>query len=91
MKKLKPLKPFVLIEDLEVEAEQRTASGIIIPDSAKEKKYIAKIIAISDIEKREVEAGDTILYTQFTGEPFEFEGTRYRMLTYKEILAKVED
>jgi len=91
MKTLKPLIPFVLIEDLKVEAEQKTASGIIIPDSAKEKKFVAKIIAISNIEEREVEAGDTILYTQFTGEPFEFEGTKYRMLAYKEILGKVED
>jgi chaperonin GroES len=61
MKELQPINQNVLLEITENHAEQRTASGIIIPDSAKEKQKVAKVIAISKIENAEIAPGDEVL------------------------------
>ncbi len=88
MKELQPINENVLIE-IKEEKEQKTASGIYLPDTAKEKKSFGKIISISNIENPEISAGDTVLYKEFSGSEVEFEGKKYLLLQYSDILAKV--
>jgi len=67
MKELQPINQNVLLELSEDRSEQRTASGIIIPDSAKEKQEVARVVAIGNIENAEIAPGDEVLYKQFAG------------------------
>jgi len=89
MKELQPLNENVLLDVTEEEKEQKTSSGIIIPDSAKEKKKMAKVVAISEIENSAVQAGDTVLYKEFSGTETEIDGKKYLLIPYADILAKV--
>ena len=89
MKELQPINQNVLLELSEDKTEQTTASGIIIPDSAKEKQEVAKVIAVSNIENAEIAPGDVVLYKQFAGTEIDFDGKRFLLLPYAEILSKV--
>ncbi len=89
MKELQPLNENVLLDISEEETEQKTASGIIIPDSAKEKKKMAKVVAVSEIENSAVEPGDTVMYKEFSGTEAEIDGKKYLVIPYADILAKV--
>jgi chaperonin GroES len=87
MKELQPINQHVL---LEVEAsEEKTASGIIIPDTAKEKPRFAKVLALSGIEDPEISVGDVVFYKNFTGTELEFEGREYLMMPYADILGRI--
>ena len=88
MKELQPLNDNVLLE-LVQEKEQKTASGIIIPDSAQEKPEFAKVVALGNIENPGVSAGDTVFYKKFSGTEVEFEGKKYLFIPYADLLAKV--
>jgi chaperonin GroES len=87
MKELQPINQHVLLE-IE-EKEEKTASGIIIPDTAKEKPQFAKVIAISGIEKPEIAVGDIVFYKNFSGTELDFDGKVYLMMPYNDILGKV--
>jgi len=89
MKELQPLNEHILLDLNEEEKEQTTASGIIIPDSAKEKKKMAKVVAVSEIENSAIEVGDYVLYKEFSGTETELEGKKYLLIPYSDILAKV--
>ncbi len=90
MKELQPINENVLLDVTEEKTEQQTASGIYIPDSAKEKQNIAKVIAIgTKIDKPELAVGDTVVYKEYAGTTFDFEGKKYLLLPYAEILSKV--
>jgi len=89
MKELQPINQNVLLELSEDASEQKTASGIIIPDSAKEKQEVAKVVAISNIENAEVVPGDEVLYKRFAGTEIDFGGKKYLLLPYADILSKV--
>lgn len=89
MKDLQPINQNVLLELLESDAEQKTAAGIIIPDSAKEKQEVAKVVAISNIENAEIAPGDQVLYKKYSGTEIEFEGQHYLLVPYADILSKV--
>jgi len=89
MNELQPINQQVLLELENHKAEQRTASGLIIPDSAKEKQNVGKVVAVSTIENVEIAVGDKVLYKDFTGNEFEFEGKKLLMIPYADILAKV--
>ena len=69
--------------------EQTTASGIIIPNSAKSKQPMAKVVAVSAMENTAVAPGDTVMYKEFAGSEIELEGTKFILLPYADILAKV--
>ena len=87
---VRPLGARVLVEV--VEAEQKTASGLIIPDSAKEKPQRAKVIAVgngTEGEKMEVKEGDTVLYGKYAGTELDDEGRTYLILNQTDILAIV--
>lgn len=89
MNELQPVNQNVLLDITEEDKVQKTASGIIIPDSAKAKKNTAKVIAMSSIENSEVSVGDVILYKEYSGTETEFEGKKYLLLPYADILAKI--
>lgn len=77
---------------LEVEAsEEKTASGIIIPDTAKEKPHFARVLALSGIEDPEVSVGDVVFFKSFSGTELEFNGKEYLMMPYADILGRVVD
>jgi len=89
MKELQPINQNVLLELTEDKSEQTTASGIIIPDSAKEQQEVAKVVAISNIENAEIAPGDEVLYKKYSGTEIDFDGKKYLLLPYSEILSKI--
>ena len=89
--KMQPLADRVLIQP--AEAEQKTASGIIIPDTAKEKPLHGSIVATGNGTKDEemiLKAGDEVLYGKYSGTELEFEGEKYLMMRQSDVLAVIE-
>jgi chaperonin GroES len=87
---IKPLADRVLVKP--VPAEERTVSGIIIPDSAKEKPLKGEVIAIGNGTKDEemvVAVGNTVLYGKYSGTELEWEGEKYLIMKQSDILAIV--
>ncbi len=85
---IKPLADRVLIEP--VEAETKTASGIYIPDTAKEKPQNGKVVAVGPGTKDNpitVQVGDTVLYEKYAGTELKFDGVDYMMMRESDILA----
>jgi chaperonin GroES len=85
---IKPLADRVLVEP--VAAEQTTASGIIIPDTAKEKPQKGKIIAVGNGKPDEpmtVKEGDTVLYGKYAGTEINHKGADYLIMRESDILA----
>ena len=85
---IKPLADRVLVEPME--AETKTASGIIIPDTAKEKPQKGKVVAVGPGTKDEsmtVSIGDTVLYGKYSGTELKFDGADYLMMRESDILA----
>ena len=86
--KIKPLADRVLIEP--AEAEQKPASGIIIPDTAKEKPQRGKVVAVGKGTKDHemtVKVGDNVLYGKYSGTEIEFDGTKYMIMKESDIYA----
>lgn len=84
--KFKPLADRVLIEP--APAEQKTASGIIIPDTAKEKPLKGKVVAAGQGKKDEpmnVKVGDTVLYGQYSGTEIKIDGNDYLIMRESDI------
>ncbi|WP_033960923.1 co-chaperone GroES [Psychroserpens jangbogonensis] len=87
---IKPLADRVLIEP--VQAETKTASGIIIPDNAKEKPQQGKVVAVgkgTTDEPMTVKTGDTVLYGKYAGTELKLEGKDYLIMRESDILAIV--
>ena len=85
---IKPLADRVLLEPME--AETKTASGIIIPDNAKEKPQKAAVVAVGRGTKDNpmtVKVDDTVLYGKYSGTELKFEGKDYLIMSEKDILA----
>ncbi len=89
MKELQPVNQNVLLDITEENSEQKSSGGIIIPDSAKEKKNFAKVIGLSKIENLEISVGDTVLYKEYSGNEFELNNKKFLLIPYTEILAKI--
>lgn len=89
MKELQPLNENVLLDITEGKEEQKTAAGIIIPDTAKEKPQYAKVVALGNIENPGIAVGDTVFYKKFSGTEFDFESKKYLMVPYADLLAKI--
>ncbi|MEZ4774243.1 MAG: co-chaperone GroES [Bacteroidia bacterium] len=87
---IKPLADRVLVQP--APAEEKTASGIIIPDTAKEKPQRGTVVAVGPGKKDEptsVSVGDTVLYGKYSGTEISIEGTDYLMMRESDILAIV--
>ncbi|KAM9861476.1 co-chaperone GroES [Leucobacter sp. BZR 635] len=93
---IKPLEDRIVIQ--QVEAEQTTASGLVIPDSAKEKPQEGKVVAVgpgrvSDNGTRipvDVAVGDIVIYSKFGGTEIKAAGEEYLVLSSRDILAVIE-
>ena len=88
--KLKPLADRVIIQP--TAAEEVTASGIIIPDSAKEKPLRGTILAVGNGTKDEemiLKEGDEVLYGKYAGTEIELEGKKYLMMRQSDVLAVI--
>ena len=87
--KIKPLADRVLVK--QAEAEEKTASGIIIPDSAKEKPLKGKVVAVGEGTKDEkmiLEEGDEVLYGKYAGTELELDGEKFLIMRQSDVLAK---
>lgn len=87
---VKPLADRVLVEP--AAAEQKTAGGIIIPDTAKEKPQRGTVVAIGNGKKDEpltVKVGDQILYGKYSGTEITVEGKDYLIMRESDILAVI--
>jgi len=85
---IQPLADRVLIEP--AAAETKTASGIIIPDTAKEKPLQGKVIAVGGGTKDEemvLKEGDHVLYGKYSGTEVEFEGVKYLIMRQSDVMA----
>ena len=88
---IKPLGNRVVIK--RVEAEEKTARGIVLPGQAKEKPQMAEIVAVgpgTEEEKMEVKVGDTVIFSQYAGTEIKYQGEEYTILTQRDVLAIVE-
>lgn len=88
--KIKPLADRVLVEPMQ--AEEKTKSGIIIPDTAKEKPQRGTVVAAgpgTKDEKMEVKIGDVVLYGKYAGSELSIEGRDYLMMRQSDILAVI--
>jgi chaperonin GroES len=86
--KIQPLSDRVLVEPQA--AETKTASGLYIPDSAKEKPQQGKVVAVGKGTKEHdmtVKVGDTVLYGKYSGSELKYEGTDYLIMKEDDILA----
>ncbi|APU68482.1 MAG: co-chaperone GroES [Bacteroidota bacterium] len=87
---VKPLSDRVVVEP--VAAETKTASGIIIPETAKEKPQRGKVVAVGKGTKDHemtVKEGDMVLYGKYAGTEFKFDGVDYLIMREDDILAIV--
>ncbi len=85
---IKPLSDRVLI--LPNPAEEKTAGGLFIPDTAKEKPLTGKVVAVGPGTaevKMEVAVGDTVIYGKYAGTEISFEGENYLIMKQADLLA----
>ncbi len=89
MKELQPLNQNVILDLNDDKSEQKTAGGIIIPDTAKEKPQMAKVIAVGNVENPGISVGDTVFYKKYSGTELEYQGSKYLVIPYADLLAKI--
>ncbi|MEY2963876.1 MAG: hypothetical protein RL754_1137 [Bacteroidota bacterium] len=85
---IRPLADRVIVEP--AAAETKTASGIIIPDTAQEKPQKGKVVAVGPGKKDEpmtLSVGDTVLYGKYSGTEFKYEGGDYLIMREADIMA----
>ena len=94
---IKPLEDRIVVKPLD--AEQTTASGLVIPDTAKEKPQEGEVLAVGpgrfddEGEKRiplDVKVGDTVLYSKYGGTEVKYSGVEYLILSARDVLAIIE-
>jgi len=94
---IKPLEDRILVQQLD--AEQTTASGLVIPDTAKEKPQEGKVLAVGpgrfdeDGENRiplDISEGDTVIYSKYGGTEIKYDGQEYLILSARDVLAIIE-
>ena len=94
---IKPLEDRIVVQVLE--AEQTTASGIVIPDTAKEKPQKGRVLAVGDGKVNEdtgkrtpldVTEGDEVLYSKYGGTEVKLTGEEYLVLSARDVLAIIE-
>lgn len=94
--KIRPLSDKVLVE--RVEAEAKTAGGIVLPDTAKEKPQKGRIVAVGEGKLLEdgtrkpvqVKKGDLVLFTSYAGTEIKVDGKEYLIMDESDIMAVIE-
>jgi len=92
---IKPLGSRVLLK--EIEAQETTKSGIVLPSNAKEKPYMAEVIEVGPGEikdgkeiKMQVKKGDKVLYSRYAGTEIKLDDQKYLIVRQEDILALVD-
>ena len=94
--KVRPLYDRILIK--RVDEEEKTAGGLFIPDTAKEKPQQGLVVAVGNgkvqedgsLRKLEIKAGDKILFSKYSGNDIKIEGTEHLILREDDVLAVLE-
>jgi chaperonin GroES len=94
--KIRPLQDRILVKRLE--SEEKTASGIIIPDNAKEKPMEGQVIAVGagkllddgKLRKPEVKAGDKVLFSKYAGSEIKLDGIEHLILREDDLLGVID-
>ena len=86
--KFKPLGDRALVQL--VEREETTPSGIVLPDTAKEKPQTARIVAVGEGEDIKVSEGDVIVFAKYSGMEVKLDGEEHRIVDAEDILGIVE-
>ena len=94
--KIRPLADRVLVE--RVEAESKTAGGIVLPDTAKEKPQRGKVVSVGEgkmledgtRKKPQVKKGDMVLFTSYAGTDVKIDGKEYLIMDESDIMAVIE-
>ncbi len=94
--KIRPLADKVLVQRLE--AKTKTAGGIVLPDSAKEKPQRGKIVSVGQgkvlddgtVRKLQVKKGDMVLFTSYAGTDVKIDGKDYLIMNESDIMAVIE-
>jgi chaperonin GroES len=95
--KIRPLADKVLVQ--RVEAENKTAGGIVLPDTAKEKPQKGKVVAVGEgkltddgtRQKPQVKKGDKVLFSSYAGSEVKIDGKEHLIMSESDILAVIED
>ena len=95
--KIKPLYDRVVVKKTEV--EQKTAGGIILPDTAKEESQIGEVVAVGEgrllvngeVRPLKVQEGDNVLYRKYAGNEVELDGEKYLIIREEDILAVIKE
>ena len=95
--KIRPLADKVLVQRLE--AENKTAGGIVLPDAAKEKPQKGKVISAGEgrvlddgkLQKMQVKKGDVVLFTSYAGTEVKIDGKEYLIMSESDIMAVIEE
>ncbi len=87
---IKPLEDRIVVQPLD--AEQTTASGLVIPDTAKEKPQEGAVLAVGPgrFENGDVKVGDVVLYSKYGGTEVKYNGDEYLVLSARDVLAIIE-
>jgi len=93
---IKPLEDKILVEALE--AETTTASGLVIPDTAKEKPQEGTVVAVGegrfdedgDRIPMDIKKGDKVIYSKYGGTEIKYEGKEYLILSSRDVLAVID-
>ncbi len=88
MTKIEPLGTRVLIRPLEQEA--KTSSGLLLPETAKEKPQMGEVVAVGDDESIKLKVGDKVLFAKYSGTEFKLEGTEYLLMECSDVLARLK-
>lgn len=94
--KIRPLQDRILIK--RVDEEQKTAGGIIIPDSAKEKPQEGRVVAVGNgkvgddgkVRPLDVKKGDRVLFTKYAGSEVKLDGEEHMIIREEDVLGVIE-
>lgn len=92
---IQPLEDRIVIQ--QVQAEQTTASGLVIPDTAKEKPQEGEVVAVGpgrfdedgDRIPMDIAVGDKVIYSKYGGTEVKYAGEEYLILSARDVLAKI--
>ncbi|HVP21711.1 MAG TPA: co-chaperone GroES [Anaerolineaceae bacterium] len=84
---IQPLGSRVVIKPLE--QESKTALGIYIPETAKEKPQSGLVVAVGDAEEIKLSVNDRVLFAKYTGTEFKLDGQEYLLMEYNDVLARL--
>ena len=87
--RFKPLGARVVVK--EVEREQTTESGIVLPDTVKEKPQSAEVVAVGAHEDVKVSVGDVVVVRKYSGTEVELDGEEHRIVDAEDILGVIEE